>query len=306
MDLLFSHWSAPPLVLAGVLVSLVLYERGLRRINSRSVDSAAAQLRRKRRNTQRYAFWGALLMVVVALASPIDYWSDVYFWVHMIQHMILLFAVPPLVLLGAPWLPTVRGLPLPASRAIVRWVYRSGGGRTLRRTAHLLGHPILATAAFVGTVFFWHVPAIFDATLRVPVLHDTEHVTFLVAGMWLWGQLIGSYPFSPRLDYFRRFWVVAGVLFPNWGLVIGMAYAGHPWYGAYGRVAGRTISLLNDQGLAAAIMWVVPMIPLGIVAFWTLNKWLSKDADEDEQLAELLYRARLEARTTGLSGQGAP
>ncbi|MDA8391605.1 MAG: cytochrome c oxidase assembly protein [Actinomycetota bacterium] len=306
MNLLFSHWSAPPTVLAGVLISLVLYERGLRRIDSRSGTSAAELERRKRRHTQRYAFLGGLVMVLVALASPIDYWSDVYFWVHMIQHMILLLVIPPLVLLGAPWMPMLRGLPVPASRAILRWIYRSGGGRLLRRTGRVLGHPLVAVAAFDGTIFFWHVPAMFDATLRIPVLHYTEHVTFIVAGLWLWGQLIGSHPFSPRLEYFSRIWVIAGVLFPNWGLVIGMGYAGHPWYGAYASVPGRGISLMNDQGLAAAIMWVTPMIPFGITAFWTLNKWLSKDADEDEQLAELLYRARLEARTTGLSGHGAP
>ena len=295
MNVVLSHWSVPMGVVIPLVVSIVLYERGMRRINSGAETPGALQ-RRKERIQQRRLFLAGNAMVVLALCSPLDYWSDQYFWVHMSQHMVLWFAAPPLLILGAPWLPMLRGLPSGIRQPWLRWLYRSRPGAVLRRVIRFGGHPAIATSAFVGDIYLWHVPVVFNATITNPFVHDFEHVTFLLTGMWLWGQLLGSRPYEPRLGYFSRIWVISGVLFPNWFLAIGMAYSNKPWYSAYHSVAGRAMGVLSDQQLAAAIMWVIPMIPLGVAAFWTLNKWLDKDADEDEQLAELLVRARLEAR----------
>lgn len=295
MSLLLSHWSAPPGVLLPAAVSVWLYETGLYRMNGGyGRREGPGSAKRASRSQQRWLFHGAIAAALVALVSPMDYWSGVYFWVHMLQHMVLLFVTAPLAVLGAPWLPMIRGLPAVLRRPLLRWTYRSSGGHALRTGLRWLGHPLVAVVALVGVFDLWHVPAMYDATLHFQAVHDLEHLSFLVVGMWYWGQLVGSYPYSPRLDYFKRVWVVAGFLFPSWGLAIGMAYATHPWYGAYAGVPGRHMSLINDQNLAGAIMWVVPMLPLGVAAFWCLNKWLAKDADEDERLAELIRRTRLE------------
>ncbi len=296
MSILLSHWSAPPGVLIPAAISLLLYEVGLYRMNGGyNRPAGRGSAKRHSRSQQRWLFVGGVGAAVAALVSPLDYWSGIYFWVHMIQHMVLLFLAAPLVVLGAPWLPMMRGLPAALRIPLLRWIYRSGGGQTLRTGLRWAGRPVAAAVGFDLVIGFWHLPVMFDATLHYQLIHDLEHMSFLAVGMWFWGQVVGSYPYSPRLDYFRRIWVISGVMFPNWALAIGMAYAAHPWYGAYGDIAGRHMSLINDQNLAGAIMWVVPMISLGIGAFWCLNKWLAKDADEDERLAELIGRTRLDS-----------
>lgn len=287
---LFRHWSAPPGVLIPVVVTLALHELGRRRIQNAS--GGASRGRERSRRQQAWLFRLGLLSVVVALASPIDYWADVVFWPHMIQHLMLIFLCGPLIVLGAPWLPVVRGLPPGWRRALLRAVYLQRSGRPLRAAGRWVGHPAVATVVFVAVFYAWHVPAAFDLTLENQDVHHFEHACFLAIGILLWGQLVGSHPFRPRWDPLRRFGLVAAVMFANWFLAIGMAFAGRPWYLPYARVAVPHMPLLPDQELGAAIMWVVPMIPMGIVAGWLVVEFINRDDDDEGRLQSLITLTR--------------
>ena len=73
-----------------------------------------------RRRSQAAAFFGGLLTIVIALDSPIDAYADQLFWVHMLQHILLLTVAPPLILLGRPWPRMWRALPLDTRTEVAR------------------------------------------------------------------------------------------------------------------------------------------------------------------------------------------
>lgn len=288
---LISHWSAPPGVLIPLAVTAVLHWRGLHAIGI-GRRSEGLRERQKQRRQQAWLFYAGLLAIVVALMSPLDYWSEVDFWPHMLQHLVLIYLAAPLIVLGAPWLALVRGLPSRPRRAFLRFFYHRRAGMVLRRALSALANPIVATVGFLAVFLVWHLRVLFDLALVNRYVHDLEHLCFLGIGVWLWSQLVGSYPYRPRWEPISRIWLVAANLFGSWMLAIAMAFARKPWYPAYAHVAVRHMPLLPDQSLAAACMWVLPMIPLGIVAFRCLNVWLVQDGDDDLHLQEMIERTR--------------
>ena len=93
-------------------------------------------------------FFAGLLTIVIALDSPIDTYADQLFWVHMLQHVLLLTVAPPLFLLGRPWPRMWRALPLGRGRA---WRARSpaAAGRSPLRA---LARPLPAWILFNATI----------------------------------------------------------------------------------------------------------------------------------------------------------
>ncbi len=289
--IIVSHWSAPWTVLVPMAVVAVLHGRGLAAMGLGD-RRRGLRPRDRRRRQQAVLFWGGLAALVVALASPLDYWSAIDFWPHMLQHLVLVYVAAPLVVLGAPWLALIRGLPARPRRAFLRFFYRQPVGSGIRTSLRVLAQPVVATVGFLVLFLTWHLPVLFDATLHNQVIHDFEHLCFFGGGMWLWSQLVGSYPYQPRWEPVTRVWLIAGVLFVNWMLAIAMAFARNPWYPAYGQVRVPHMGLLADQSLAAACMWVLPMIPLGIATFRCLNVWLARDGDDDARLQVMIAQTR--------------
>ena len=97
------------------------HETGLRRLARRSRPDRTRQ--RRLRSLWFYAGLGVLLL---AVESPIDYWADDYFFAHMIQHLLLMFAAPSLIVAGAPWQPLLDALPGRSGRSVTRGVLAGG------------------------------------------------------------------------------------------------------------------------------------------------------------------------------------
>ena len=117
------------------------------------------------------AFIGGLVTIVVALDPPIDPYAEQLFWVHMIQHVLLLTVAPPLILFGRPWPRMWRGLPL-GSRTRMAGRSPAPAGPTPLRA---LACPIPAWLLFNATIVAWHIPAAYDATLTHPAGFTTSN-----------------------------------------------------------------------------------------------------------------------------------
>jgi cytochrome c oxidase assembly factor CtaG len=229
--------------LAGIVVAATLYALGGRPRES------------MRRAVSYYA---GLLVVVLAVDSPIDAYADRLFWVHMVQHVLLTMVAPPLLLLGRPWPRIIRPLPLRLRRVIARTL--------------LLGRPLAAPLpAFVlfnGVLLAWHVPALFDLTLRNSLVHDTEHALFLSTALLFWTHLAPTSR-RPRLSELQRVAYGIGAILVSWALAVALGFASHPLYAHYAALAHRPggLSALADQQLAAGIMWVPASVPFTIAVF---------------------------------------
>ncbi len=200
------------------------------------------------------AFLAGLLSLVVAL-DTLDEYADSLFWAHMVQHVILTMVAPPLLLLGRPWPRSLRGLPLRARRRIARVLL----------ACRPVGSPLPAFALFNGVLLAWHLPALYDLTLRNETVHVIEHVLFLVTGLLFWAHLVPASR-RPRLSDGQRAAYGVGAILAGWGLALVLALAPHPLYAHYAALAHRPggLSALADQQLAAGIMWVPASIPLTV------------------------------------------
>ena len=115
----------------------------------------------------------------IAIGSPLEAFDDVSLTVHMVQHLLLMSVAPPLILLGAPALPLLRGLPQSMVRGVVGPILRWGPVKWFGR---IVAHPAICWLAATFALIGWHLPAVFELALRWDWLHELEHATFLGTG----------------------------------------------------------------------------------------------------------------------------
>ena len=227
---------------------------------------------------QSVAFWSGVLVMVIALNSPVDAESERLFWVHMVQHVLLLTVAPFLFVLARPMPRMLRGVPRGPRLRIVRTVRTGRVGAPLR----WLARPWISWSAFVAVLLLWHLPALYDAALRNQAVHDLEHLTFVGSGLLFWNHALAIPPFATSLRWPTRAAYAAGALAAGWVLAITLAVVPHPLYAFYVNEVSRPggISASTDQQLAAGVMWVPGSITLTIAIVIAVYRWLEPDARE--------------------------
>lgn len=227
------------------------------------------------RPLQALAFYGSLLTIVIALASPIDYYADELFWMHMVQHILLLTVAPPLLLLGRPWPRMWRALPLRPRTKVARSFALSPRMAPVRS----LARPVPAWILFNATVVGWHIPAAYQATLRYGSIHLLEHAMFFFIGLLFWARVIDPGPLRPRLVWPARIAFTAGAMVVGWLLAITLVMVPHPLYHHYAALATRPggISAITDQQIAAGVMWVPGSIAYALTFIIGFYRWLEPD-----------------------------
>lgn len=219
------------------------------------------------------SFLTGLLLLLIAIASPLDAFSGMLLTVHMIQHLLLMMIVPPLILLGSPFLPILRGLP--------RRFLKEGLGPflswpLLQKLGHFLTHPLFCLLAFTLTTLLWHLPVLYELALRSQFWHEVEHTCFLSTAVLFWWPVIQPWPTRAR--------------WPRWAMIPYMLVADlqntalsaflifyervlYPTYAAAPRLFG--MSALEDQAAAGSIMWVPGslsfLMPVGLITMQLLS-----------------------------------
>ena len=277
-----TEWSFDPFVtLAAVVV--VLHELGLARLNRRSAAKRAAQRRRR-----SWFFYAGLALLVLTVTSPVDYWADYYFFVHMIEHILIMFIAPALVVLGAPWLPLLHALPVGARRRLIRSFVLGAWAKPLRAAGRFVASAPFAVVGFNAVMVFWHVPQAFDLAETNQDVHIwLMHASFFVFGVLFWAQILPSHPLEPKLSYVGR---AAAIMSANIVMfVLAMAlsiFSTGSWYSVYDHVHGVTLSPFADQQIGAGVLWVCG-------DFWALPAltWvIRRAADEAGSLGNLVDR----------------
>ena len=213
------------------------------------------------------AFAGAIVVLLVALISPLDALSEALFSAHMVQHLLLTLVAAPLLLVGRVDAGLVPALPLDLRRRTARALSRA------RRRAPAAAS-VVAVTAYVLLLLVWHVPPIYDLAVESAIVHGLEHVTLLLGGLAFW-LVMGATRGRPAGAAAAAAFVVSliSVL-----LAALLTVASRPWYSSHFATASSWgLSPLRDQTLAAAIMW----IPGGLVYFFagaaSVVRWIRAD-----------------------------
>ena len=261
---LLRTWSFPLIPLVSVVLAWVLYLRGWR-LARRTRPSELPSWR-------GICFVSGLVALWIAFASPIDALDDYLLAAHMIQHFILMSIAPPLLILGAPVVPILRGLPRFAVRAL-RPLFRA---RWIRVALHFVTHPAIAWLAMNLAYLGWHVPGMFELTFRAEWIHECEHACFFATSLAFWWVVIAPWPAHARWPRWAMIPYLLGADILNTVLSATLAFAGRVLYPSYAE-APRICLLtpLKDQVAAGAEMWVLNSLVMLIPAVAIAAKELS-------------------------------
>lgn len=259
MALLLRSWPLDPAVVIALLATALIYARGWRQLRRRGSERFSRR--------QLICFLTGLVAIFLALASPIETLSSYLLHIHMVQHLLLMMAAPPLLWLGDPLLPLLRGLPLPVRRYWVGPLFRS---QWLRSLFGWLTRLPVALGLFVGSIWLWHSPRLYQTALQSPAWHHVQHLFFLGTALLFWLPVVRPYPGRWRANR----WPILPYLFladlQNTALSALLAFADMPLYPHYAAMPRLwDISVMQDQAIAGALMWVP-----GSLAFLVPLAWI--------------------------------
>jgi cytochrome c oxidase assembly factor CtaG len=219
-------------------------------------------------------------LIWIALGSPLAAFDEELLTVHMLQHLLLMTIAPPLILIGAPLMPILHGLPQPFVQSVLSPLLRSA---PVQRMGRVLSQPAVCWLAAAAALVGWHIPAAFTLGLQSEAWHIVEHACFLGSGFLFWWPVVQPWPSlatQPR-------WSILLYLFlatlPCDILSGFLAFCDRVVYPIY-LSAPRHVSLtaLEDQECAAALMWTcVTIAYLIAAAILTTQLLATRSSDRD-------------------------
>jgi putative membrane protein len=286
MMLMLTNWTFDPAVTFGLTVAGVLYVRADRRVRR---ERGYRRFPRAR----RWQFLAGLVIIFVALESPIDTGSATSFSVHMVQHLLLTMIAAPLLVLGAPVTLTLLACP-PSNRRRLTAALR-------RAPLRALSEPIVTWAAFFGVLWGSHLTGVFDASLRSDAVHALEHVAFLLTAVLFWMPVVGRDPAPSGLSYPARilylFFAMASMAF----LGLALFSANRALYPTYAALEG-TAKAAADQRMGGALMWAGGMVHIVPALALVMLAWMRADERAAQRIDAQLLRTQASAQVA--AGRG--
>ncbi len=184
----------------------------------------------------------------------------------MLQHVLLGFVAPPLMLLGLSPRMAGRLMRVPLFRAVTE--------------------PVPAQVIGGAVMILWHIPALYDATLRSEELHIVEHITFIGAGVVLYWPVLKDTSAHARWEMSpgaKLLYLLVATI-PQDGVALALLFSREPFYEFYARVPRLIDSLtpVVDQTLAGAVLMVLgkaTMLVCGLAIFF---RWFGREHRADQ------------------------
>ncbi len=285
MDLTIAHVAGvfAPLELLPLLAAAVLYAKR---------SSTLADRGRPVPLWRQVCFAAGLLVIVVALVSPIAHIAEELVIAHMVEHLMLGDIATLLLVLGLTG-------PLLQPILAIRFFDR----------LRVLAHPLVALPLWALNFYIWHIPALYDAAYGGAPMHALEHTCFIFFGCLMWMPVFGP---LPKPQWFTAPWKVGYVVAVRFaGAILGnvLMWSGSVLYPVY--IAGEHywgISPLTDQSTAGVVMMVEgTFLGLGLLA-WFFFEW-SREGIEKQRLLDLALERGVEldearAQRAVAAGQG--
>jgi putative membrane protein len=250
-----SPWHWHPSAVAGLLALLAAYLLAAARLRRRHGRAAAPRPR------EVLTFASGLVLLAGAVLGPLAEWAEHgALSAHMLQHLVLTLAAPPLLLAGL-----TPGLLAPAAAR-----------PAIARAGYVLTRPAVALLLAAATLVLWHRPTFFDAALRHESLHALEHVTLLATALLAWWPVVGRLPAWPRPTPPAQLLYLFLCTIPMTAVAAPITVAEEILYPFYAATAvGWPLAPRADQELAGVLMWMggtLAYLVAGTVVFfrWAL------------------------------------
>jgi putative membrane protein len=277
---LITDWEIPPAVTGTLVIAGFIYVRGwlaLRHTRPKQIPG-----------WRLLSFLGGLFAIFIAVSSPLDTYSETLLFMHMTQHFLLMSVAPPLIVLGCPFVPMLRGLPRQVVRRIGGPIFRSSIARSIQEFFSRLPFAWLAmNLTYVG----WHIPNAYEFALSSENWHNFEHFCFFATSLIFWWPIFQPWPAQRLLNS----WLIIPYLltsdFVNTGLSAFLCFSGRLLYPSYGVVERPFgIDALTDQVAAGAFMWVFGSLAFLVPAIYLTTRFLANGRLVSEKTG--LERAR--------------
>jgi cytochrome c oxidase assembly factor CtaG len=248
---LLLDWSFDPLPIVGLVVGLVLYVGGVRRL---------ARGGRRWPPARTASFVAGSVVVAVALLSGLASYDESRFVVHVVQHLLLSMAAAVLFVLSAPITLSLQAGSRTTQRRLVRVLHS--------RPVAVLTHPVTALALFGGTLFILYFTELYDLSLRNRSVHELVHLHFLVVGLLFFWMVVGVDVMRGRLPYGACLLCVMATVPVHAFLGIALMSSSSPLFSAH---------TLADQRAGAGILWAVGDLVTLVVGGIVLAQWMSHE-----------------------------
>src|ERR1051325_7034792 len=253
-----TSWEISPWIALFALLTCLVYAMGWRELHYRRPNDF--------RFRHLFCFLTGLTLLFLAIASPLHDLAEISLTAHMIQHVLLMMIIPPLILLGAPHLVLLFGLPNAMLHSVLRPFL---GWQRLKKLFLVLLHPANCWIAFVATTLAWHTPVMFELALRSEFWHAVEHTCFLATAFLFWWPVVQPWPSRARWPRWAMIPYLFLADFQNTALSAFLIFCDrvvYPTYATAPRIFG--MSALEDQAAAGAIMWVPGSFAFLIPMLW--------------------------------------
>jgi cytochrome c oxidase assembly factor CtaG len=255
-------WTFAPIVLVALVAYAGIYAARWRTARAEGGSRAAG--------AGRLALWctgvGCLFL---ALVSPIDDLGEQLATMHMVQHLLIADLAPICLVLG-----------------LTKWILRPATRRIHRieRAAGPFGHPAFGVVAYVGAMWSWHVPALYDAALEHPMVHALEHATFFGAGLLYWWHLLSPIRSRLRLSGLGPVLYMASTKVLVGFLGVLLAFSPDLLFSFYETGSTRWgMTAVTDQHVAGLVMALEQSVVMGIALAYLFARMLAESEEEDRR-----------------------
>ena len=265
------HWHTEPLLIGSILFCAWLYAVLTGPLRARFSGNPPYP------RAEAWCFYIGLLTFYLAVGSPLDVLGENFlFSAHMLQHKIVMYITPVLLILGLP--------PWITDTLLARF-------RSLRKTWRFLVHPLIGGVIFTLTFSLWHYPDAYEAALTNKTIHAIEHITMFGAAILLWWAILGRSREAPPLPPGARILYIFAITVFQLPVFVYLTFSGSVHYPTY-EFAPRIIPLdpLEDQILGGIIMKTSGMFAaLAVIGHsfhcWSQQARISVSAPSSEQAA---------------------
>ena len=257
-----TSWTFAPIVVVALVGYLAAYALRWRRSRAEGGARAAPG--------GRLALWlTGIALLATALISPVDGLGEQFASFHMIQHLLIADLVPVALTLAL-----TKHLLRPVTRRV----------RRLEQAAGPFGHPVFGIVAYVGVMWAWHVPVLYDAALEHPVVHAFEHLSFGAAGLLYWWHLLSPIRSRLRLGGLGPVAYMVSTKLLVGLLGVALTFAPRTFYAYdFGGATRWGLSTLDDQHVAGLIMALEQSIVMGIALAYLFARMLSESEEQNRR-----------------------